>query len=110
MKWTKESFEKLKMLSNKVASKLKAEMKISLDKDDINKESIKHMISNKLDIVDFENKMNSKSNTSDTETNSKALEILHNFIKNIVVIMLESIQLEINWLMNSSENENSKLK
>ena len=85
-------------------------MRTSLDKDDVNRDTVRRLIANKIDIVDFENKMNSKSNVSDTDTNSKAVEILHSFIKSIVVLILEAIQLDINSITNSAENESSKLK
>ena len=98
------------MLLNKVVFKLKIKMRLSLDKDEINRDIVWRLIGNKIDIFDFENKMNSKSNISDADNNSNAVEILHSFIKSIVISILKAIKLDINSITKNTESESSKLK
>ena len=102
--------QEIKSAVNKVGTTLKAELKRNTDKGNINKEIVKRMISNKIDIVEFESKLSLKSNITDTESNMKSVDILHNQIKNLIVIILECLNLDITSLKNNAENEKSKLK
>ena len=102
--------QEIKSAVNKVGSNLKAELKRNTDKGNINKEIVKRMISSKIDNIEFESKLNLKSNIVDTESNMKSVDILHNQIKNLIVIVLECLNLDISALTNNAENDISKLK
>lgn len=93
----------------KISVNLRQELKRNTDKGNINREIVTKMISNKIDVIEFENKLSTKSNVRDVETTMKAIDIIHSQIKNMVVILIENLNINIDQLNNVNESEKSKL-
>lgn len=96
----------IKLAVKRATSYLAKELKKNDGKGYVNKETVLEMISDKIDKIELENLLEHKSNKTDMATNFKAIDIMHNQIKNISVTLLELITQLVNLESNVPDTEN----
>ena len=98
----------IKLAVNRASSYLTNKLKTE-NKGYVNHDTVLDMISDKVDRIELMALLGHKSNKNDLETSWKAVDVMHNQIKNIAVTLLELISQLVDIDANVPDSENTKL-
>lgn len=89
----------------KTAKSLESDLTYKMNQGSVDIETVRNMISDKVDRIEFLQSLDLKSSKKDLSTSIKSIETIHKQLKNIMSIVIEGLQHSVEMFQNTPESE-----